>query len=255
MRDAREQPTLSIVVPAYDEERRLPRLLDALAREADEAAAAAGARLVEVVIVDDGSTDGTRALAEAWGGLEGRLRVLATPTHRGKGAAVRAGSAHAVGDWALVTDVDLSAPLAELHALAEAMRHGADLAMGSRAVSGSRLGMRQPWYRERLGKTFNLALRLLTGLPHRDTQCGFKLLRLETMRQVVESCRVDGFAFDAELCVRATRAGLPVEEVPVAWSNDPDTHVGLVRGSVPMAFDLLRIAWWSRSLQRRSARK
>jgi dolichyl-phosphate beta-glucosyltransferase len=207
--------------------------------------------LVEVIVVDDGSSDATAGVAGQTGVLGGRLRVHPLGRHRGKGAAVRAGVLEANGDWVLIADVDLSAPLAELTVLAAAVRGGADVAMGSRALTGSRLLIRQPWYRERMGKAFNVALRLLTGLPYRDTQCGFKLVRRAATRRVFEAARIDGFAFDAELCVLARRHGLQVAEVPVSWSNHPDTHVGLVRGSVPMALDLVRLTWWSRRPVRR----
>lgn len=240
------EAALVLVVPAYNEERRLPALIETLERDSDAVFGAAGLALEEVIVVDDGSTDGTSGLLEASGNLQGRLRVIRLERRRGKGAAVRTGVLAATATTALVTDVDMSTPLEEVTKLAAALESGFDLAIGSRSLPASDVRLHQPAYRERMGKTFNWALRLSTGVPFRDTQCGFKLFRLETTRVLFELQRLDGFAYDAELCVNATRLGLKVAEVPVQWSNDPDTRVTLLPSSAGMAFDLVRIAWQAR---------
>jgi glycosyltransferase involved in cell wall biosynthesis len=238
--------TLSIVVPAYNEARRLDRLFETLERDADDVAGRAGFRLAEVIVVDDGSTDATGGILDAYAGLDGRLRVIHLARNEGKGAAVREGMLAAGSAFGLVTDVDLSTPLEDLQNLATEVGSGIDAAIGSRALPGSRVLVRQPAYRELMGKAFNLALRLLTRLPFRDTQCGFKLFRLETTRVLFERQRVRGFAYDAEICVLAREQGLRVVEVPVRWTNHPDTRVKLIGSSTQMAFDLLRIAWSAR---------
>lgn len=238
--------TLSIVVPAYNEARRLRPLFEALERDADRVAEGAGFRLAEVIVVDDGSTDETAGLLDGYRELDGRFRVIHLPRNEGKGAAVREGMLCASGEFALVTDVDLSTPLDDLPILAAAGEQGADVAIGSRALPGSHVLVRQPAHRELMGKAFNLALRLLTRLPFRDTQCGFKLFRTETTRVLFERQRVRGFAYDAELCVLARQQGIRVAEVPVRWTNHPDTRVALVGSSARMALDLLRIAWLAR---------
>jgi dolichyl-phosphate beta-glucosyltransferase len=234
---------LSVVVPAYNEAGRLPILFDVLEAEADRQARLAGLDLVEVVVVDDGSIDETPHLLEAREALDSRLRVIRFDRNRGKGAAVRAGVLSVGSDLALVTDVDISTPFSELTALAGALREGNDLVIGSRGLPASRVLVHQPAYRELMGRTFNTLLRLLTGLPFHDTQCGFKLFRLPEARVLFELQRVDGFAFDAELCLNASRLGLRVAEVPVAWVDNRDTKVKVLRSSSRMALDLLRIAW------------
>jgi dolichyl-phosphate beta-glucosyltransferase len=238
--------TLSIVVPAYNEARRLHHLFEALEHDADRIAENARFRLAEVIIVDDGSTDTTAELLDAYAGLDGRLRVIHLPRNQGKGAAVREGILAAGGTFGLVTDVDLSTPLEDLPTLAADLDRGIDIAIGSRAMPGSLVLVRQAAYRELMGKMFNLALRLLTRLPFRDTQCGFKLFRLETTRVLFEHQRVRGFAYDAEICVLARQLGLRVAELPVRWTNHPDTRVRLISSSTRMALDLLRIAWLAR---------
>jgi dolichyl-phosphate beta-glucosyltransferase len=238
---------LAIIVPVFNEERRLPSLLDALARDAGRLVAAAGLELAEVIVVDDASTDGTAAILDAAGGLDGLLTVRRLPgRNRGKGAAVREGMLAATAPLALMTDVDLSTPLDDIAVLAAEVERGADVVIGSRALRDSRVLEHQPVYRELMGKAFNVGVRLLTGLPWRDTQCGFKLFRLQTARRLFELQRVEGFAFDVDVLVLARRLGLTVREVPVRWVNDPDTHVGLLTSSSQMARDAIRIAFWAR---------
>jgi dolichyl-phosphate beta-glucosyltransferase len=233
---------LSVVVPAYNEEGRLPALLSVLQRDLDEIVEQAKMRFVEAIVVDDGSTDRSAEITASFDGLPDRLSLIRLPTNRGKGAAVRAGMLAARGERALMMDADMSTPLADIVALAAALDSGYDAAIGSRALPDSRVLVHQPLVRELMGKGFNLLLRLATGIPWRDTQCGFKLFRLATTRTLFESQEVEGFAFDAEICVRARGNGLRVAEVPVRWANDPETHVRLGRSSLQMAFDILRIA-------------
>jgi len=238
--------TLAIVVPVYNEERRLPRLLDSLDVEAARVLAPMRLRLKEVIVVDDASTDATAAILDQHRARKQHLHVVRLTTNRGKGAAVRAGFFAASSEFVLVMDVDLSTPLDNITPLFSELQRGVDIAMGSRALPGSAVLVHQPFYREFMGKTFNVIFRLLTGLPWHDTQCGFKLFRRETTLQLFELQRVEGFAYDAELCVHAARLGLRVSEVPVTWRNDPDTHVKLVGSSLRMAFDLVVIAWRTR---------
>jgi glycosyltransferase involved in cell wall biosynthesis len=233
-------------VPVFNEERRLPSFFERLDADAERVLARAGLRLQEVIVVDDGSTDRTTTLLAERSARDPALRVILLPANRGKGAAVRAGALAATSDVMLVTDVDLSTPLDDLVSLCAAIDQGLDVAMGSRALSDSRVLVHQRLYRELMGKTFNLMFRRLTGLPWRDTQCGFKLFRRETTKPLWELQHVERFAYDTELCTNAHRLGLRVGEVPVTWRNDPDTHVTLVGSSLRMAFDLVLTAWRAR---------
>jgi glycosyltransferase involved in cell wall biosynthesis len=235
--------SLSIVVPVFNEARRLPIVFAALDAEGEERARAAELDLTEVIVVDDGSTDETPQLLAARRELDPRLGVIRFEHNRGKGAAVRAGVLAAAGSHVLMTDVDLSTPLSDLQTLAAALRDGNDVAIGSRALPSSRIVVHQPRHRELMGKSFNMFLRLLTQVPYRDTQCGFKLFVRERAQVLFEVQRVEGFAFDAELCLNAARLGLRIAEVPISWTDNRETKVTLVRSSLRMSLDLFGIAW------------
>src|SRR5262249_13041012 len=162
-------------------------------------------------------------------------------SHRGKGAAVRAGLQAASGDLVLLTDVDMSSPLDETTKLLAVLYDGFDLVIGSRALPGAELAARQHPLRELLGKTCNGLLRASTVLPFRDTQCGFKLLRTDVAHRLAEHQHIEGYLFDAELCLIALQLGFRVAEVPVRWSHDPDSRVRLLRSAPGVALDLLRL--------------
>jgi dolichyl-phosphate beta-glucosyltransferase len=232
--------TLSLVIPAYNEEARLPALLQTLAATADEAVADAGFELVETLVVDDGSTDRTREILA--GSSQPKLApVLDHCENRGKGAAIADGCRHARGDYVLLADVDLSTPLGELTKLSEAIDAGADIAIGSRAVAGAMVE-RGPAHRKLTGKVFGATVRLLTDLDVRDTQNGFKLLPTEAAKELFAEQLCPGFAFDVELLMRAKLAHMRIVEVPVLYVHDERSRVQVGRASVQMLRDVAMLA-------------
>jgi dolichyl-phosphate beta-glucosyltransferase len=235
--------TLSLVIPAFNEQARLPALLAVLASSADAAVASSGLELVETVIVDDGSTDRTKEMLEAARERDPKLRpVFDLETNGGKGAAFAAGARHATGDQVLLVDVDLSTPLEELPKLTAAMRAGADVAIGSRAIEGA-IVERGPTHRKWLGKAFNGTVRALTGLSVHDTQCGFKLLPTPAAKELVAVQSCPGFAFDVELLMRAQAAGFAIVEVPVLYLHDSRSSVRVVSASAQMLRDVCGLAY------------
>lgn len=233
------QPALSVVIPAYQEAGRLGATLERIVAYLEPRPGG-----FEVVVVDDGSRDGTAEVAAAH--PSPAVRAVRLSENRGKGAAVRRGVAESRGERVLLCDADLSAPIEDLPLLEAALDSGADLALGSRALPSSRLARRQPFYRERMGKIFNLLVRLLVVGGYRDTQCGFKLIAGEAARDVCGRMVIDGFAYDVELVWLARRLGYRVAEVGVRWSDSPGSRVHPVRDSATMLRDLLRMRWHHR---------
>jgi glycosyltransferase involved in cell wall biosynthesis len=232
------EPHLSVVVPAHDEAERLPSTLERIARYLDEHAVAH-----EILVVDDGSRDDTLEIARR--GLRDLPgRVLHRAERSGKGAAVRHGVSEAMGRWVLVTDADLSTPIEEHARLAAAARdRDRDVVIGSRAIPGSRVEIRQHPVREGMGKAFGAVVRAAMGLPFRDTQCGFKLFDRKRTKPLFDRMVIDGFAWDVELLFLCVQFGLDVEEVPVTWRNDPRSAVSPILDPPRMLLDLARIRW------------
>ncbi len=192
----------------------------------------------EIVVVNDGSRDRTAEVARSAG-----VRVLENPGNRGKGYTVRHGMLEARGDWALFTDADLSAPIEDLERLwSAAEQQKGQVAIGSRAVDRSLVGVHQAWPREAMGRLFNVVMRLVTGLPFRDTQCGFKLFETAAAREIFGRQRLEGFGFDVEVLFIAKQLGYRAAEVAVRWNNVEGTKVTLLRG-MSAYFDPLRVRW------------
>lgn len=234
-------PDLSIVIPAYNEERRLGH---ALARIRDYFCAKAGDLTgIEIIVVDDGSTDKTVQVAEEWARKMPGIRLLSNGENRGKGYSVRHGMTEARGRIALFTDADLSAPISESEKLFAAIEEGNDVAIGSRAIDRSLIATHQSRFREVAGIIFNRFVRLFTGLPFQDTQCGFKAFVLKRCQILFAQQRIERFGFDPELLFLAQHHGLRIAEVPVRWAHDPATRVHLFGDSLLMFGDLISIRW------------
>jgi len=219
-----------VVIPAFNEAERLPRTLGRLADYLR-----AFGRAHEILVVDDGSSDATAERARAAGAT-----VLRNDRNRGKGHAVRRGMLEARGQRRLMTDADLSTPIEELKRFLETMDRGFDVVIGSRALPGANIEVHQPWFRENMGRLYNLFVRALAVPGLRDTQCGFKLWTAAAARDAFAPARLDGFSFDVEALYLARKRGYRIAEVPVTWRNDAATRVGLGTGSAAFP-DLLRI--------------
>jgi glycosyltransferase involved in cell wall biosynthesis len=219
--------SISIIIPAYNELVRLPDTI----RRIVEYLETSNWSFHEILIVDDGSTDGTVAAAEAFARSDSSIRVLRNPGNRGKGYSVRHGMLEARGEWRLFSDADLSTPIEELEKLWCAVSGGKDkIAIGSRAIDPSLIGVHQPGYRETMGRFFNGVMRAATGLPISDTQCGFKLFRGDVAQEVFSRQRLERFGFDAEVLYIASRRGYGIAEVPVRWNHVEGSKVGMFTG-------------------------
>jgi dolichyl-phosphate beta-glucosyltransferase len=237
----RTGPVLSIVIPAFNESDRLPPNLHHMVRfmASDPQWLPA-----EIVVVDDGSHDGTGPAVAAIEPAEGiELRLCTHPHNRGKGAAVRTGFRNARGSLVLLTDADLAAPIEEVGRLGDAARGGA-IAVGSRAIDRTLITNPQPWYRDIMGRTFNLVVRALGLSTISDTQCGFKLFPGDLARALAAAQQVDGFAYDVEHLVLARSWGFTAHEIGVHWRHVEASRVLAVRHSAQMLRDLIRLWWW-----------
>lgn len=231
--------SLSIVVPAYNEGSRLGKSLRSVAMYLNEFYPQS-----ELIVVDDGSTDDTASVAreELANSRNLRTSVISYQSNLGKGRAVRLGLLASRGEIVLFTDADLSTPITEAPKLIEPIVRGeCDLTFGSRALDRGLIGIHQPWRREQGGRVFNLAVRLATGLPFWDTQCGFKAFCMRSCRPIIEGATIDRFGFDVELLYVAYRAGLRLKEIPVRWNHEEGSKVNIGSDSIKMLSEVGRI--------------
>jgi dolichyl-phosphate beta-glucosyltransferase len=227
---------LSVVVPAYDEEERLPRTLARLYEYYE-----AQPYDYDVAVVSDGSKDGTAKVVEDFAAQHPKFKLIEYKPNRGKGYAVRKGMLAAPGDLILFCDADLATPQEETEKLLEHMKAGAQVAIGSRPMAESKLERHQPWHREMLGRAFNFAVRLLAIRKINDTQCGFKIFTRDVCQDVFSRCKLDGFSFDFEALMIARDLGYRIDEVPIRWSHQDGSKVVLMRDGPRMLGDLVRL--------------
>lgn len=229
-------PLLSIIIPSYNEELRLPATLEKIAAYLQSAT-----RPAEVIVVDDGSTDQTAAVAASYASKFQSFRVVGNGVNRGKGFSVRHGMLEAISPFVVFTDADLSAPIEEADKLIVALESGYDVAIGSRAMDRSLIEVHESAFREFAGIIFNKIVRIILRLPFVDTQCGFKAFRRDRSRILFEQQRIERFGFDPELLYLARHHGLRSIEIPVRWAHSPATKVNMLRDSIQMFLDVFII--------------
>jgi glycosyltransferase involved in cell wall biosynthesis len=234
------ETTHSIIIPAYNEGQRLGATLDRVLAYLE-----ANGWKAEVLVVNDGSSDSTAELVQGYAAGHPQVRLLQNPGNRGKGYSVRNGMRQAAGELLLFTDSDLSAPITEAGKLFARIAAGADVAIGSRWLDPATQTARQPLYRQFFGRSFNLLLRLILGLRFKDTQCGFKAFNRRAAELIFARQRIERWGFDPELLFLAGQLGLKVDEVSVAWADDPRTKVRPLRDGLRIFSEMLRVRWYS----------
>lgn len=224
---------LSVIVPTFNEERRLPPTLVDMIDFLDSRDSA-----YEIIVVDDGSTDRTSDVVKKFERIRPQVRLIRVPKNYGKGHAVRTGVLNANGKRVLFADADGSTPIEELKRLEEALRNGAAIAIGSRAMASADTKVITSWHRKYLGRAFNLCVNAMILPKVADTQCGFKLFTGPCAKFLFERQQSDGFSFDVEILFIARKAGLRIEEVPINWVNIPGSKVSLVLDALRMFRDI-----------------
>lgn len=233
---------LSVILPAYNEERRIGKTLSEIIAFLKRQSYAS-----EIIVSDDGSADATVNVSEKQ--LSGfPHEILRAPENRGKGSAVRAGMMRGRGKYLLFSDADLSTPIEEVTEFIRRLENGYDVVLGSRALKESKIEIRQPPMRELMGKTFNKIARLFAFRGIRDSQCGFKLFKQEAARDLFGRQKLNGFSFDAEIIFLAQKLGYRILEAPVRWRNSKLTRVRLLSDSLQMFKEVVGIRWIHRGL-------
>lgn len=231
-------PQYSIVIPAYNEARRIPATLQSVVDCVRQCGWSA-----EVVVVDDGSTDATARIVRDFAENAPEVRLIQNPGNCGKGYSVRSGLLNALGEVVMFSDADLSAPMEEAQGLFDAIAGGADIAIGSRWLERNRQTIRQPWYRQFFGRCFNAVTRFVMGLPFADTQCGFKAFTRAAAQTIFQLQTIERWGFDPEILFIALKRGYRIEEVPVSWAHDERTSMSYLKDGMQMLQEIAMMRW------------
>lgn len=231
--------TYSIVIPAFNEEKRITRGLDQVL-----AFVAQHGWNAEVIVVNDGSRDGTAEIVREYAHRNPKVRLLENPGNRGKGYSVRNGVLHSVGDMVLFTDADLSAPIEQATKLFAEIDAGADVAIGSRWLRPETMIERQSILRQIAGRLYNIINRVLLGLPYRDTQCGLKAFTKKAAHEVFSRQKIERWGFDPEILFIARKCKYRIAEVPVLWAHDDRSKINPLVDGIKMFGEVLRIRWY-----------
>jgi glycosyltransferase involved in cell wall biosynthesis len=229
-------PRLSIVIPAYNESARIEAALSSVLTCVESRSWDA-----EILVVDDGSTDGTPAIIQRWRSTHPRLHLIQNPGNRGKGYSVRNGLLQSAGDIVMFTDADLSAPIEEAERLIEAIDNGADVAIGSRWLDKQKQTIHQPIYRRFFGRCFNWVTRKVIGLPFKDTQCGFKAFKRDAAQTIFRLQTIERWGFDPEILFIARKLKYTIVEVPVTWGHDERSRISYLKDGLQMLQEMGQI--------------
>lgn len=243
--ESQATPKISVVIPAYNEAERIDKTLSLIESFFQERN-----NLKEIIVVDDGSMDSTSEIVQERATGLPYLKLVRNSQNQGKGFSVREGILRASGDMVLFSDADLSTPIEELDKLLPWLDSGYEIVIGSRGLKESDILVHQPFYREYMGKIFNLWVRLTAIRGIKDTQCGFKLFRGDVARDIFARQKTKGFGFDVEILYIAQKLGYRIKEVPIRWRNDARSRVNPILDSAKMFRDLLRVRFLHRNLRR-----
>ena len=235
---AKASVSLSLVIPAYNEYRRLPVTLMETIDYLDHCVSAEAISSYEIIVVDDGSSDKTAETVQKFCKIRPQVHLIRIPDNHGKGHAVRVGVLNALGEKILFADADGASPIHELERLSREIEKGSAIAIGSRAARSLDTKVKTAWYRKYMGRCFNLAVNLLVVPGIKDTQCGFKMFTAQAAKFIFTRQSANGFSFDVEVLLIAQKAGLKISEVPINWSNVPGSKVNLVLDSLRMLRDI-----------------
>jgi len=232
----KEKIFLSVIIPAYNEEKRLPKtineIFDYLSKKNFS---------FEVIVVNDGSKDKTAEIVKELMKKYPNLKLIDNKENKGKGAAVRQGMLEAQGKFRLFSDADHSTPISEIEKFLPEFEKGADVVIASRDIKGAILDPPQPLFRRFVGEGFKILRKIVLDLWEiQDTQCGFKCFKAEVVEKIFSKCKINRFAFDPEILILAKRAGYKIKEIPVYWRNDPESKVKF-KSIFNMAKDLFKI--------------